>query len=109
MKTWILTNEKGQKIAMRSESILDLAEAFDVDGEDLSDVIKAEVVGADYEKVINGLKCCVEFHEARNCENCPYDGTDNCDSKLNNDAYYLINELKAQLRDKDEEIESLKE
>ena len=44
MQTWIITNEEGQEIKVRVESISDLPEAFQSTPGEMSDVIKAERV-----------------------------------------------------------------
>jgi len=42
MKTWVITNENGQKLRVRVESIDGLPEAFSIGDEDMSEVVKAE-------------------------------------------------------------------
>ena len=50
MKTWIITNEKGQEIKVRAESINDLPEAFNSNGGDLSEVVKVIMLDEEEDK-----------------------------------------------------------
>ena len=44
MNTWMITNEKGETLTVKAESICDIPEAFGFDNDELSQVVRAVMV-----------------------------------------------------------------